>query len=160
MNPFQNTADLVAVIEKVLPALAAKALALEPERTGGYLSIRSVEKGGLITSQIVAGNPAAEKQSRWKGLSQEKAERLGAYPAHSFSSQSRDIDSGKYGGAVRADCDLIFSFSGFSEALDEAFVLAVLQQAGFMNAAGSQALLAKSGLDQDVAGRHLADLLR
>ena len=89
------------------------------DRLGGVLCM--ADPGGIILVCQIGEVPDADALSRFLGTCQEKVRRLLENPSHFSGWQSRDFDNKKYGGAIRTSGDLIFSFSGLSELLDEAF---------------------------------------
>lgn len=101
-------------------AILAAAKKVEPDRTGGYLCIG--DSTGAILGVYRFGDPSAEKEHLYIRFCQEKVKRLAKMVRHKLSWQSRNKSRKQYGGAVR-HAGLIFSFSGFSELMDEAIVM-------------------------------------
>ncbi len=95
-------------------------------RKGGYLCI--ARPNGMIMAVVLIGTVAKEeKAKKYLSLCQEKALRLALHPEHCSSWQSRDESVQHYGGAIRTK-RFIFSFSGFPELWDEAFVVDLASQ--------------------------------
>lgn len=97
-------------------------------RSGGYFCIAD-GKTGLPVFVAIIGDIPVENAARYWGLCQEKATRLAGYPNHCSSWQSRNPEAMQYAGAIRVR-NLIFSFSGLSEAGDEAAMLLVAVSIG------------------------------
>lgn len=90
------------------------------DRKGGYLCV--AEPDGKIVLVILIGEvPDLETANRFKTFCQEKATRLAQNLEHISSWQTRDEGKKQYGGAVRTGKGYIYSFSGFTEEVDEAF---------------------------------------
>ncbi|MBI4091088.1 MAG: hypothetical protein HY422_03615 [Candidatus Komeilibacteria bacterium] len=112
--------SIVKALEGLFPALRKFH---DREYHGGYMNIAERSTGAPLLIMGV-GNVPLERISRHLNFSIEKAMRLGANPKHESSAQSRNSDKDQYSGAIRAR-DLIFSFSGFPEDLDEAAMLGI-----------------------------------
>ena len=102
------------------------------EKHGGYFTIfDSFLRAPLLTAMI--GLMPSEKFEKYREYSLEKATRLSHAPFdHKSSWQSRNPDKEQWGGAVYAEHGFIFSFSGLPEIADEALVLAIASNMGFM----------------------------
>ena len=105
----------------------------EGRRGGGYIYI--CDSLGRKWLHVKIGYPDPEKEEKYKEFSQEKAERLLANPEHKLSWQSRNPEDNKWGGAVRLGVvgGFIISFSGFPEAVDEAFCISIAQSIGWID---------------------------
>lgn len=92
-------------------------------REGGYLVVREKESGKIILLERIGRCPPANVV-KYLEFAQEKGARLNKLiVAGDISSWgSRDPEEGKWGGAIVAG-DLIVSFSGLKEIIDEAVVL-------------------------------------
>ena len=113
--------EIVNIIEVATEQFKKAGLLDGRGRTGGYLCVAD-SLGILLVCQI--GDLDAAKAFQYFTVCQEKAKRL-MENGHISSWQSRDPDTKKYGGGVRTDNDVIFSFSGLTEHLDEALTAAV-----------------------------------
>ena len=87
-------------------------------RTGGMLCV--AEQDGIVLTCLIGEISEPAKILQYTFACQEGAKRLLEYLEHVSSWQSRDFDSKKYGGAIRSD-NLVISFAGLSEHLNEAF---------------------------------------
>ncbi|MCB9336296.1 MAG: hypothetical protein H6586_09110 [Flavobacteriales bacterium] len=98
-------------------------------KQSGYFTLAEID--GVVNRIFKIGQPPAEKVKRFLTLSQEKVERLSLHivsDKHVSSYQSRNPDKGQWGGAIVAsdyENQLILSFSGLPEKLDEALCLVV-----------------------------------
>lgn len=130
VNRVQNTIQL----QDQIPANE------HPEKISGYLTIFNITLGypELI---IAIGLIPEEKRKKYLELSMEKAERLFQHPKHVSSFQSRD-GINKWGGAIRIEWyeeveekiyQYILSFSGLTEAMDEAAVLDAVEKLGLID---------------------------
>jgi len=92
-------------------------------RQGGYLVIREKGSGKILLLARVGQFPPADTE-KYLNFAQEKGARLNKLIAAGDISSwgSRDPESGKWGGAIVAG-DLIVSFSGLKEIIDEAVTL-------------------------------------
>ncbi len=92
---------------------------------GGYFCVAHGTTGDpLFISGI--GKVHQDKIQRYLAFAQEKARRLASHPDSWSSAYSRDIEKEQYAGAIRIrdeHLNLILSFSGLPEELDEAVVL-------------------------------------
>jgi hypothetical protein len=110
----------------------------DPKKSSGYLTLYN-DLTGIPELIVSVGNIPQEKKEKYLQLSVEKAERLHAHHEHVSSFQSRNgID--KWGGSIRVEWEededvykYIFSFSGLTEAMDEAVMLYVAEKLGLMN---------------------------
>jgi len=119
------------LIDKLIVSIEREILRLNEllppgeKRGGGYLCITKM-KGDIPEDApfliIQVGAPTREKVLKYLEFSQEKALRLSAHPDHISSWQSRDYESNRYGGAIRAE-GYILSFSGLTELADEAVLV-------------------------------------
>jgi hypothetical protein len=94
---------------------------------GGYLTV--ADQNGTPVFVTECGIYVSEKRADYLKFSQEKAIRLAQNKEHQMSSQSRDPDNFKFGGAVRGD-NYIISFSGCPEQLDELISTLLLYRLG------------------------------
>lgn len=121
MYILQNSA-ILWIVEKLVEESTKLRGNSKPERRGGYLTVLvRGEPGFSLCSRV---GVFIDDPEQYLAFSQEKAERLqGLWHQHLSSWQSRDPDKGRWGGAIIAD-QLIFSFSGLPEKVDEAVVTA------------------------------------
>ena len=101
---------------------------LPTKREGGYFTVvyEDTEQPLRLHTLERIGRLSTEKAELYRNFAQEKAKRLHAHPEHRTSRESRNEAQERYGGAIRARKDgqvYIFSFSGFPEIWDEAFML-------------------------------------
>src|ERR1019366_2946525 len=95
----------------------------DPARRGGYLCISDAKTGQVIGIFLIGEVPLRKKQRKYIRLCQEKNLRLFLNPSHFTSSQSRDADKAKYGGAIHLE-DYLIAFSGlYDDQWDEAVVI-------------------------------------
>ena len=96
-------------------------------RTGGYLYVLPTNK---MVALIPVGVPDLNQLARLQMSSREMAMRLKEHPRHWLSSESRQPQRDQLGGAARGitrdNEDVIISFSGMSEHVNEATSLAYL----------------------------------
>lgn len=116
---------------------------LEPGRTGGYICVADSTTGTPLALSI-CGEMDEERAAKCCRFVQEKARRLGTYPQHFLSYETRDVDAEMYGGAVRAS-QFIFSFSGFSEETDEAMMIELAVQMRYITEEGARQMTLISG---------------
>ncbi|MFA6227535.1 MAG: hypothetical protein WC631_03635 [Candidatus Paceibacterota bacterium] len=90
------------------------------DRKGGYLCVAEPD-GKIVLVMLIGEVPDLEKANLFKTFCQEKATRLAQNPEHISSWQTRDVEKKQYGGAVRTGKGYIYSFSGFTEEVDESF---------------------------------------
>jgi len=88
-------------------------------RTGFYLCLADGKTGLPITTKLIGTLPPERIQKRYD-FAAEKALRLGKYPDHLSSFESRNVDADEWPGAVRAG-QFIVSVSGFPWLVDEVF---------------------------------------
>ena len=134
---------LIRVVDQILEALPNLPQELHPkdrslENQGGYLTLEDFDGNIILISRH--GDPAPEKNSKYKFFSDEKAGRLLDHPDHISSYQSRTPEEEmadtpqmerKYGGAIRiASIKAVLSFSGLPELLDEALVTVAVIRIG------------------------------
>ncbi len=121
MSTLQNS-TILWIVEKLVAESTKLRGNLKPERRGGYLTVLvRGEPGFSLCSRV---GIFVDDSEQYLAFSQEKAERLqGLWHQHLSSWQSRDPDNGRWGGAICAD-QLIISFSGLPELVDEAVVTA------------------------------------
>lgn len=119
MNSTLKNSAILWIVEK----LVEEATKLHgTEKRGGYLTV--LIRGEPQISLCSAVGVFSDDPEKYLVYSQEKAERLrGFWHQHLSSWESRDPDHGRWGGAIRAG-DLIISFSGLPELVDEAVVTA------------------------------------
>lgn len=108
--------------------LAANTFSIVAQKFGGgcssgYLFCRYPD--GLMM-RIPLGGPVGDKHEKHRQLSREMADRLGQHPRNWLSSETRQPERERFGGAARGKEGVILSFSGLPENIDEAFVLALL----------------------------------
>lgn len=103
----------------------------EPLRQGGYLSIRDGKTNDILLATMV-GDVAPAERMRHYHQSLEKGNRLfhnlHTFEKHASSSQTRDPEKGRFGGAISTlghEPLLVLSFSGLTEQADEALMLAL-----------------------------------
>lgn len=121
MSTLRNSA-ILWIVEKLVEESTKLAGNPKPEKRGGYLTVLVRGEPGFSLCSAVGVFDADPE--RYLAFSQEKAERLHSHWHQNISSfESRDPDQGRWGGAIRAD-DLIISFSGLPELVDEAVVTA------------------------------------
>lgn len=91
------------------------------DKKGGYFTLFIREDNRVLTTTLI-GDISDEKAEKSRAFSPEKALRLRDHPEHNSSHQSRNLDEGKWGGAI-ATIYYILSFSGLPELWDEALML-------------------------------------
>ncbi len=98
------------------------------QKLGGYFALASaLPDGGPPLAVLKVGAQPLDSAEKSYGFCQEKVERLRLNPGHLTSSQSRDPDKERYGGAVVIPrLRLIFSYSGFPEEYDEKGMISFL----------------------------------
>ncbi|MFZ2150477.1 MAG: hypothetical protein WAZ12_02810 [Candidatus Absconditicoccaceae bacterium] len=116
-------------------------------KTGGYFSIRYLDDHDTVVSKKI-GKIDPEKKEKYQCLAPEKSLRLkkNLRNGHLTSYESRNTAGnvcvgqenriepwGHWGGAVYISKYFIFSFSGFPELLDEAFVCFLGMRSGSMS---------------------------
>ena len=107
--------------QRIIPAIINLRENPKPYKKSGYLTIRRKSDGRVIVLFEIGDCPQF-KAKKYFELSMEKGGRLFHHPGHVSSWQSRDPEKGRWGGAIATN-ELIVSFSGFTESLDEAAVL-------------------------------------
>lgn len=121
MRTLQNSAILWIVEHLVQEATKLRGNP-KPKRCGGYLTV--LLRGEPQIQLCASIGVFEDDPHQYLVYSQEKAERLRVFwHEHLSSWQSRDPDNGRWGGAICAD-EMIFSFSGLPEKVDEAVVTA------------------------------------
>ena len=105
----------------------------------GYFTIRDSISGQPL-QPIPIGVCPDDRVEKCFRLSLEKGERLFINKTHVSSFQSRDIANKKYGGAITFP-NLIISFSGLPELVDEAVMLVLAYKLGWMDWAGVQNII-------------------
>jgi hypothetical protein len=118
-----STVDTLALHYLASNTIADIAKHFGDGRQGGYLYFQS--STGL-NMHVPVGLPDPEKYARYQMFSREKAKRLLQHRRHRLSSDSRAPNSDQYGGAALGNNGSVCSFSGMPEAVDEAYVLALL----------------------------------
>ncbi len=122
---------IVGLASRVLEEALSLGLS-DHDHRGGYFCIAD-NKTGEPLDLVKLGEMKQTKEGRYEMLAQEKARRLAEHSAHRTSYESRNPQLDRWGGAIKVSH--IFSFSGLSEALDEALVLVVARAyLGWMNA--------------------------
>ncbi|MCF7834599.1 hypothetical protein K9M48_00890 [Candidatus Gracilibacteria bacterium] len=115
-------------------------------KNGGYFTIQYLDENNTVISKKL-NSILAEKKEKYRCLSTEKASRLkrNLTTGHLTSYESRNPEStviiekgrienwGHWGGAVLINKNFIFSFSGFPELVDEAFVCFLGFKSGLMS---------------------------
>ena len=101
---------------------------VSPKRGGGWFTVAYADVKQPLRFHTIEriGSFSVDKDKLYRDRAQEKARRLHNHPEHKTSRESRNESRGQYGGAIRAckdDQSYIFSFSGFPEIWDEAFML-------------------------------------
>jgi hypothetical protein len=121
MSTLRNS-SILWIVEKLVEESTKLHGNLKPARRGGYLAVLvRGEPGFSLCSRV---GIFIDDSEQYLTFSKEKAERLqGLWHQHLSSWQSRDPDQGRWGGAIRAD-QIIISFSGLPELVDEAVVTA------------------------------------
>ncbi len=116
------------------------------DKAGGYFTIQYLDELNTVISKKVGKIPP-EKIDKYSCLSKEKPSRLkrNLSLGHMTSYESRNPDAeifittgivepwGHWGGAVLISKKFIFSFSGFPELVDEAFVCFLGIKSGLMS---------------------------
>jgi hypothetical protein len=105
----------------IIPAITKLPENPKPYKKSGYLTIRRKSDGEILLV-IKIGDCPQIKAKKYFELSVEKGERLFHHQKHISSWQSRDSEKGRWGGAIIAN-ELIISFSGLPELIDEAAVI-------------------------------------
>lgn len=130
-----NLSALFYTAEKTVAAFTELPNSVSEEKKGGFLTIRDKNTGHILITLLI-GQVLHEKAVKYHGLSQEKGDRLhtriGLGEKHVSSWQSRNPDSGLWGGAIAAE-NFIVSFSGMPELGDEAIVLIIAIQLKWLN---------------------------
>jgi len=107
--------------------------------SGGWFRYLVTTPGSMwISTPVQIGTLGADETIICRRFAAEKADRLGKNPEHWLSWQSRDPESGKWGGAIRIICGtiaFIFSISGLPELCDEAAMLITGVRAGLLSVA-------------------------
>lgn len=144
IHALMNNGNLNLMLKDFTELIGKEALG---ERTGGYFTSVKLNDGNVSITKKV-GTVPEDKKEKYKFLaSQEKPERLIRYLPqwHISSYQSRNPESevvvspgriekwGCWGGAILINKNLIFSFSGFPEFVDEAFVCFLGLKSGLMS---------------------------
>lgn len=110
------------------------------QRLGGYFCLlsRAAAPDPFVFYHEPVGAVGPEKAEKYFNLSLEKAIRVGTR-GHQSSWQSRDPDSGKWGGAIIAG-SWILSFSGLPELADEAVMLVTAVMSRLMTVVEARAI--------------------
>lgn len=119
-----QVADLLIELERLIRLAINIPVLDSADRPGGYFSVINTNDGSHVITAAIGTVPDF-KAEQYRTNAEEKTRRLREEMlahGHTFSRQSRNPDLGKWGGAVVAG-DWIFSFSGFSEAVDEALMV-------------------------------------
>ncbi len=123
MNSLDQLVKMLPFLSKLLEQAPEVPHNPSPEKTGGYLTVRRISDGKILLA-VGIGSLDENKRAKYHEFSLEKANRLLTNSEHLSSWQSRDPANGKWGGAIRATKgDVIISFSGLPELLDEAVCL-------------------------------------
>ena len=115
----------------IMPAIINLRENPKPHKRSGYLTIRSKTNGKILFVAEIGDCPQF-KAKRYFEFSVEKGERLFHHPKHISSWQSRDPEKEKRGGAI-VGSELIISFSGLPELLDEAAVIVFAKFFGWIS---------------------------
>lgn len=105
---------------------------------GGYFTIADSQSGFVHRMQGI-GEPEAAKIFRYQyNSAEEKVRRLVSHPDHRSSFQSADLELSAhqrkcFAGSIRVAADVIFSFSGLPELLDEAIMLVLAVRTKFLS---------------------------
>lgn len=119
---WESFATLYETYDEVLDPIRAQG-----KKIGGYACITDLTGRPLLIMAIGECDPdKAEKQLEF---CQEKCRRLAAHHEHELSYQSRNPEQNRWGGAAQGK-DLIASFSGLPERLDEYLALTFLLKLG------------------------------
>lgn len=114
--------DLASYVPFVEDALskALRNIETDADHQGGYFCIiNPLTTGNTPTLVIGVGLfPALRAERRFR-LAIEKATRLQSNPVHVSSEQSKCDKKEHFGGAIRTDKGLIFSFSGLPRGIDD-----------------------------------------
>lgn len=125
--------EIIEELETILGCMIKVLNVIEEDRgRWGYFTIRRREDGRvLLVAQI--GDCPEEKAEKYMRLSLEKGQRLHHFRPHNDISswQSRNLDFGRYGGAICAG-PFIFSFSGLPEHADEAMMIRLASSLGLI----------------------------
>lgn len=106
---------------------------------GGYLTVIDFKTKSLIVTCVV-GEIFQGNAGHCRRVAEEQGFRLLQHPGHDSSYESRDEALCHYGGAIRAKRH-IFSFSGFSESLNEAVTLRIAEALHEIDAEAVQRIL-------------------
>lgn len=106
--------------DKILEA----AKKLEPISSGGFINIADLRNGSTFILSI-CGKIQKENIIKRRAEAQSAAKRLSDHPCDLSSWSSREPLRDRFGGAVRGN-NFIFSFAGFSEAMNEAMMVLLL----------------------------------
>lgn len=129
--------DIITAVERVVAEMKDVLVNEKHQgnRDSGYFTIfDSLGSNRAIMLLCEIGVCPQEKRTKYFTFSQEKATRLSQHSIHLTSWESRDPDKDMYGGAIRIGPagNLIISFSGLPELADEAVMLYVAVQLGWL----------------------------
>jgi hypothetical protein len=123
--------QIMEAAEQCLTTVLNSELYPEPLRQGGYLSIRDGNSNDILLVLLV-GDVGPTERMRHYHQSLEKGNRLfqhlRTFERHVSSSETRDPEKARFGGAIAAyrnEQPLVVSFSGLTEQADEALMLAL-----------------------------------
>ena len=126
-----SNAEYAAIYESALEFFLKQEIDNPKGRTGGHFTVAPV--GDSPNEILSVGIPLPSLPSA--DFAAEKAARLIQNPEHISSFQSRNPEAGQWGGAIRANDQLIFSMSGMPEHVDEAINLSVALKTGVISEA-------------------------
>lgn len=138
MKP-EDTGQILHLVDRICEKVIRRTLPIDEEwRQGGWLVLAWSTKEESYHHLLPflhrgVGTTLADRAPKYQSYSLEKAQRLHRNPDHQTSWESRDEKLECYGGAIRANNELIVSFSGFSEQWDEAISLFVAIQVGHLD---------------------------
>ena len=115
--------DVAGIYAAALDYFLAGTIDNPKGRAGGHFTVVSTTAEEDAFVVLPVGKPEAGLPT--DRFAVEKASRIIGNPGHCSSFQSRNPDAGQWGGAIRANDQLIFSMSGMPEHVDEAINLAV-----------------------------------
>lgn len=149
---------LINDVELAVPKIAAKVIRFtndsEPEGTGGYFGLRSLNERSFMVGPMLSGEIDNDRKSDlclkncWEMTNRliSTNERYN----HISSYQSREPQNGKYGGAIIGtddnDCKCVLVFSGiFTEHTNETIALLVAIEVGLLTEEQAAAIAQISG---------------
>lgn len=129
------------------------AIAGDPQRTGGWFALWRNDPNidvAIPVAGFAIGAVSPERFLRYQFFANEKAQRLSTHITDISSWQSRDASNpdymkNKYGGAIRCDNNIFFSFSGFTEHEDEIICTITARQLGLISSRKVNCIIEFSG---------------